>query len=601
MVGIIMEDSKSTIEQIERLHQAYLDLRENTPQMERNGAESKAYHAWYDAAYVFFSSIDGLQGLKDFMTFTNAQKDGNCFVLESIYHSISSSYKVLMRQAKDLESHLVCSPEQNQTSTWPFETNDNHRRVFISYSWDNDGHMGWVLKLCQDLRDKGVDAIIDQAMRKGKDLIEFMEKGISNAHRVLVVGTPKYKHKSEEEMGGVKYEQNIIKASILQGIGSDRYITIFREGEDFKDSFPAVISTKGGYDMRNDAAYNEHLTALVHEIYDKPIVVLNPIGPIPDFAQQEGQGSSPELENANDSYITLVKMYLSSPEYNISFSDLIAKMADEAFQKIMEKANYNIPFNTDALTAYTTWHHESVSDLMDSAILTAQWGNTQQLEMFGQVLCKLSTKSYVDGQTELVDSGLLHGIGAQLLFNAVGMACVKYERFAELEKILSMTIPAPHFKSISYREPVIQILGEQYWDNSAFNKLLGKNYYYPWSMWLKDIVTPHFKPYFVAETDVESTYYIWEQLKSLIFGYKFGKKQGFQYFTTGFFLQYRAGLIRNIGGDEPYTEFYGGADKLKDEWPPIKQGMFGGQYTKYQELVKQAEVYYRKVVMLRGW
>ena len=54
-----MEDRKSTIEQIERLHQAYLDIRENTPQMERNGAESKAYHAWYDAAYVFFSSIDG--------------------------------------------------------------------------------------------------------------------------------------------------------------------------------------------------------------------------------------------------------------------------------------------------------------------------------------------------------------------------------------------------------------------------------------------------------------------------------------------------------------------------------------------------------------
>ena len=595
-----MEDRKSTIEQIERLHQAYLDIRENTPQMERNGAESKAYHAWYDAAYVFFSSIDGLQGLKEFMIFTNAQKDGNCFKLESIYHSISSSYKVLMMQAKDLESHLVYSPEQNQTNTWPFETNDNHRRVFISYSWDNDGHMGWVLKLCQDLRDKGVDAIIDQAMCKGKDLIEFMEKGISNAHRVLVVGTPKYKHKSEEKRGGVKYEQNIIKASILQGIGSDRYITILREGKDFEDSFPAVISTKGGYDMRNDADYNEHLTALVHEIYDKPIVVLNPIGAIPDFAHQEGQDSSPELENANDSYITLVKRYLSSPEYKIAFSELIAKMAGEAFQKIMEKANYNIRLNADVFAAYTTWHHEAVADLIDAVIFTAQWGNTQQLEMFGQVLCKLSTKSYVDGQTEFVDSGLLHGIGTQLLFNAVGMACVKYERFAELEKILSLTIPAPHFKSISYREPLIQILGEQYWDNSAFNKLLGKNYYYPWSMWLKDIVTPHFKPYFVAETDVESTYYIWEQLKSLVFGYKCCKKRECQYlyFTTGFFLHYCAGLIRNIGRDEPYTEFYGGADKLKDEWPPIKQGMFGGQYTKYQELVKQAEVYYRKVVML---
>lgn len=178
---------------------------------------------------------------------------------------------------------------QQQVGSWPFETNDNHRRVFISYSWDGDMHRDWVFQLCQDLRDKGVDAIIDQAMRKGKDLLDFMEKGIANAHRVLVVGTPNYKRKSEEEKGGVKYEQNIIKASILHGIGSDRYITILREGNSFEESFSAVISTKGGYDMRDNSKYQEHLTSLVHEIYDRPIVVLNPIGAIPDFAQQEGE------------------------------------------------------------------------------------------------------------------------------------------------------------------------------------------------------------------------------------------------------------------------------------------------------------------------
>lgn len=591
-----MEDSTSTIKQVERLHQAYLDIKENTPDMKRDGAECKAYHAWYDAAYVLFSSIEGLKGSDDFKSFTNAQKDGNCFVLEHIYDSISASYKVLMIQAKELETQSVSFPEQKLINTWPFETNDNHRRVFISYSWDNDGHREWVFQLCQDLRDKGVDAIIDQAMRKGKDLLDFMEKGIANAHRVLVVGTPNYKLKSEEEKGGVKYEQNIIKASILHGIGSDRYITILRGGNSFEESFPAVISTKGGYDMRNDAAYQDHLTALVHEIYDKPIVVLNPIGAIPDFAQQEGQSSKPVAENANDSYITLVKRYLSSSEYNIAFSDLITKMADDAFQKIMEKANYNIPLNTEVLTSYTMWHHEAVTDLMDAATLTAQWGNAQQLEMFGKVLCKLSLKPFVSGGVSRVGSELLHGLGAQFLFNAVGMACVKYEKFAELEKILSLTIPAPHFKSINLRQPLIQVLGEQYWDNDVFNNLLGQNYYYPWTMWLKEIVCPHFIPYFIVDSEVEAIYYIWEQLKSLVFGYKNERTILGKYFTTGFFLHYRAGLVQSIGSYEPYTEFYSDADKLKNEWPPIKQGMFGGEYEQYQELVKQAEEYYRRAI-----
>ncbi len=584
------------IGEIEKLHQAYLDLRENTPEFQRDGEECKAFRAWYETAYVFFNSFEALLKSKDYDRFMDARKTGNCFVLENVYNAISASYKVLMKKAAEIESITTSEQTLDQSPTWPFETNDEHRRVFISYSWDNDTHRAWVLQLCQDLRTKGVDAVIDQAMRKGKDLIDFMEKGITNAQRVLVVGTPNYKHKSEEEKGGVKYEQNIIKASILQGLGSDRYITILREGDEFKDSFPTIISTKGGYDMRDDDAYEEHLAALVHEIYDKPIIVLNPIGSIPEFAQPDKHADKAEAENANDSYITLVKRYLSSPEYNISFSDLIIKMTDEAFQKINEKANYNVPLSKDVMESYTDWHHEAVRDLMDAAIITAQWGSAQQVELFGQVLCKLSIKPLVPGATERVGSELLHGIGAQLLFNVIGMACVKYEKFGALEKILSMTVPTPHFRSISYRKPVIQVLGEQYWSNDVLNQLVGQKYYYPWTMWLKDIVMPHFKPFMVVESDIEPLYYIWEQLKSLVFGYKWGTTMGMHYFTSGFFLHYRAGVMRNLGVEEPYMAFYGDADRLQNEWLPIKQGMFGGDYAQYQELVKQAEEFYKGVV-----
>lgn len=91
-----MSDFTANIAEIERLHNVYLDLRENTPWQNKDGEECKAYHAWYDAAYVFFSSIDGLKGTVDFNTFTNAEKDGNCFVLEHIYDSISASYKVFI-------------------------------------------------------------------------------------------------------------------------------------------------------------------------------------------------------------------------------------------------------------------------------------------------------------------------------------------------------------------------------------------------------------------------------------------------------------------------------------------------------------------------
>lgn len=98
---------KDKIVEVESLHQHYLDLRENTLQMKRNGEECKAYHKWYDAAYVFFSSIKELKGTNDFNAFVSAKKDGNCFVLEHIYDSISASYRVLMNRAREMKTQEI--------------------------------------------------------------------------------------------------------------------------------------------------------------------------------------------------------------------------------------------------------------------------------------------------------------------------------------------------------------------------------------------------------------------------------------------------------------------------------------------------------------
>ena len=47
-------------------------------------------------------------------------------------------------------------------------------------------------------------------------------------------------------------------------------------------------------------------------------------------------------------------------------------------------------------------------------------------------------------------------------------------------------------------------------------------------------------------------------------------------------------------GKEPYTIFWKSADSLKNEWPPIKQGMFGGRYENYKAINEQAIDFYLK-------
>ena len=45
---------------------------------------------------------------------------------------------------------------------------------------------------------------------------------------------------------------------------------------------------------------------------------------------------------------------------------------------------------------------------------------------------------------------------------------------------------------------------------------------------------------------------------------------------------------------EPYTLFFEEADKLKNNWEPIKQGMFGGSYDNYKQTYEQVEAYYQQ-------
>lgn len=90
---------------------------------------------------------------------------------------------------------------------------DGHPVVFISYSWDSDEHKAWVKKLSDDLRSKyAVYTLLDRYNRGGFDLITFMTKAVELADRVLLIGTPDYRRKSDEYDGGDAYSEFFAQA-----------------------------------------------------------------------------------------------------------------------------------------------------------------------------------------------------------------------------------------------------------------------------------------------------------------------------------------------------------------------------------------------------
>lgn len=143
--------------------------------------------------------------------------------------------------------------------------------VFISYSWDDPEHKKWAKQLADDLRSKhNICSLIDQYNSAGVNLVDFMNKGIRLADRVLMIGTPVYKQRSETGIGtGGKYEGVIITTEIYKNTDTIKFIPLLRRGNSFDDSFINIISVLNGYDFRNDSKYEDKLQELADELYGR--------------------------------------------------------------------------------------------------------------------------------------------------------------------------------------------------------------------------------------------------------------------------------------------------------------------------------------------
>ena len=102
-------------------------------------------------------------------------------------------------------------------------------KVFISYSHDSPEHKAWALNLATNLRNNGVDAILDQwDLVFGQDVSVFMQDGIVSADRVLMICSEQYVIKAEAGVGGVGFERLIVTAEVVQSIDTKKFIPLVR-------------------------------------------------------------------------------------------------------------------------------------------------------------------------------------------------------------------------------------------------------------------------------------------------------------------------------------------------------------------------------------
>lgn len=160
----------------------------------------------------------------------------------------------------------------------------NPPRVFISYSHDSADHKKWVLDFATTLRNRGIDAVLDQwDLKPGDDLPHFMETELELCDFVIMVCSEIYVSKANAGKGGVGYEKMIVTSSLLGRIDSSKVIPVVRQSSGA--TLPTFLKTKRYIDFSNDSEVEYSLDELLRHLlnaplYEKPEIGSNPFTPL---------------------------------------------------------------------------------------------------------------------------------------------------------------------------------------------------------------------------------------------------------------------------------------------------------------------------------
>lgn len=153
--------------------------------------------------------------------------------------------------------------------------------VFISYSHDSEEHKAWVLRLAVELRERGVDSALDQwDLAPGQDVAAFMQKGILDADRVILVCSGTYVRKAEAGTGGVGFERLIVTGEVVQNIDTRKFIPLVRMNP-AEPRIPRFLGPRLYIDFNDDSAYDAKRDELLRELLGAPANVKPPLGANP--------------------------------------------------------------------------------------------------------------------------------------------------------------------------------------------------------------------------------------------------------------------------------------------------------------------------------
>lgn len=195
------------------------------------------------------------------------------------------------------------------------------KKIFTSYSWDDESHKRWVAKLTNDLRSKyGFEAKCDTISDYG-DLDTMIVEGVTKSDKIIVVVTSDYTYKAESYIGGVGKETKLLQTRHFKDDTS--IVPILRERTRvpaYLESVPYIDFTVGDY--------NDNLNELVKRLNNETVYKAVDVSKNPMRA---------------DDYEIIPDLRINDPDAEEKFLNEEFDSADERILSLMKKTKSQYP------------------------------------------------------------------------------------------------------------------------------------------------------------------------------------------------------------------------------------------------------------------
>lgn len=160
-------------------------------------------------------------------------------------------------------------------------------KLFMSYSWSSPTHEQWVINLATELRESGIDVILDKwDLKEGHDAISFMEQMVTNPDikKVAIVSDQIYAAKADGRAGGVGTETQIISKEVYDNQSQEKFVAVVSEKDDQGNPFlPIYYKSRIYIDLSEPDKYTENFERLQRWVFDKPLYQKPALGEKPTF------------------------------------------------------------------------------------------------------------------------------------------------------------------------------------------------------------------------------------------------------------------------------------------------------------------------------